>query len=185
MGFIASFAFLVYLTITYGSEFRSQIPFVNHSLKLGLAFLFGSLLYVYREIIPVKFLGVIALIALSYFTNDLNIKEPIRIATIAYTTVWFAFAHTRFFSNYREAGDYSYGLFVIHWPIAQTLIYAFPALSYPELILIVVPLALSFAVFSWHYIEAPMIERARLLANKIKYSRLTPPPPAVRYSTYS
>ena len=184
-GVIAGLGLLVYLTVTFGTDFRSQIPFINHSLKLGLAFLYGSLLYVYREKVPVRFDGVVALIALAYFTNDLIVMEPIRIAAIAYTTVWVAFAKTRFLEPFKEAGDYSYGLFVIHWPIAQTLILVFPALSYPELIFLIIPLALSFAFFSWHFIEAPMIKWAAHWSDKFNSIQMEPPRPDVRYLTYS
>ncbi len=170
-GYVAGLGLIVYAALNYGTDLRSTFPFFDHSLRWGLAFMFGSVLYVYRDIIPFMFAGVVAIIGLAYLTNDHFLMEPVRIAAIAYTTVWAANFRLPLVARFNSSGDYSYGLFVFHWPIAQTTIMLHPAIRYSELVMIAIPLALICAVFSWHVIEQPLISKASEWAKKIKVLR--------------
>ena len=99
--------------------------------------------------------------------------EPFRIVALVYTAVWFGhlpFTRLRLFNR---LGDYSYGIFVFHWPVAQVVLHYNPAITYGELLVNVVPIALALAVISWHGLEAPLLRsRASIAAGLVTTGRV-------------
>lgn len=180
------FATLVYLLITYGTTLRGEIPFLLHGFRFGMIFLIGSVLYRYRSQIPINFWGVIIVITFAYLTNNLPLKEPFRLMALSYSAIWFALKAPPILQRYNRFGDYSYGIFVFHWPIAQTIFLLNPTISYSSLLMIVVPLALLLAIVSWHLIEEPLLERAPYWAKKMKsyFAPSSPVSQSVRVTPY-
>ncbi len=67
-----------------------------------------------------------------------------------------------------ESGDYSYGVYLYGFPIQQTLVHLFPIFRewWPLLFVIAAPTTLSFAAFSWHFIEKPTLGLKRFVIRK-------------------
>lgn len=70
-----------------------------------------------------------------------------------------------------QNGDYSYGIYLLHFPILQSLSHLFPLLhAWWMLLLLAVPLVIALSALSWHWIEKPSIQlKKRILP------RQTPP----------
>ena len=58
--------------------------------------------------------------------------------------------------------DYSYGLYIYGWPVAQFAIFMLPGTGPVALAILSLAATLPFAVLSWHLVEAPMTPRRRV-----------------------
>ena len=58
--------------------------------------------------------------------------------------------------------DYSYGLYIYGWPVAQFAIHMLPGTGPVALAVLSLAATLPFAVLSWHLVEAPMTLRRRV-----------------------
>ncbi|GJM02836.1 MAG: hypothetical protein DHS20C08_13370 [Rhodomicrobium sp.] len=159
----AGAAIFAYAVITYLTPLRSEVAFLDHGLRFGFAFLMGILLFSYRHIIPLNFFGVVFVVGLAWLTNSSGYMEPFRIIALTYTAIWIA-TKPALMQPFNRLGDFSYGVFVFHWPIAQVVLQYNPAISYPELLLNVLPLALMMAILSWYGIERPLLSSKTLIA---------------------
>jgi peptidoglycan/LPS O-acetylase OafA/YrhL len=54
----------------------------------------------------------------------------------------------------------SYGVYIVGWPISQTLVWLSPGIGTVHLVATSIVLALGLAALSWHLIEKPSL-RAR------------------------
>lgn len=154
-----------YVILTHLTELRAEVAFINHGLRFGLAFLVGVVLYRYQSIVPLSLLGVVLLIALAGLTNDTAFMEAFRILALVYTAVWFGVVPLGRIRLFNRLGDYSYGIFVFHWPIAQVVLHYNPTMSYLELVGHVLPMSLLLAVVSWHGLEAPLLRSKASIAS--------------------
>ncbi len=58
-----------------------------------------------------------------------------------------------------QNGDYSYGIYLLHFPILQSLAHLFPALrAWWMLVLVAAPLVIVLSALSWHWIEKPFLQ---------------------------
>jgi peptidoglycan/LPS O-acetylase OafA/YrhL len=55
--------------------------------------------------------------------------------------------------------DYSYGLYIYGWPVAQFVMHMLPNTGPGALAVLSLAATFPFAVFSWHFVEAPMMSR--------------------------
>lgn len=160
---VAGLALAGYFTITFGTGLRAELSALDHGLKFGLAFLLGAALYRYRHVLPLSFAVVVGLAGLAGWVHlsgfSAHSTELLRIAAVTYAALWFAELRLSWLQGFNRLGDYSYGLFVTHWPIAQVVLQFNPKLTYAELLFHVLPLSLLAAVLLWHGVEKPLLNR--------------------------
>lgn len=163
----SALAIAAYVYISYFTQLRSEIDFLQHGLRFGFAFLMGVLLYTYRPILHINLIGVFVVIGVAINTNSTAYMEPFRIIALTYTAIWFGSQKAGLLNFYNRFGDYSYGIFVFHWPIAQLILQSNPAISYVDLLTYVMPLTIACAVFSWHFVEAPILASRFAMADAV------------------
>jgi peptidoglycan/LPS O-acetylase OafA/YrhL len=79
----------------------------------------------------------------------------------------FLFGFGRYFGNFAKYGDFSYGVYIVHFPILQTLVALGLAGLAPAIFLLVSVVAIGLAGFlMWHLVER------RFLASSSHYCRL-------------
>ena len=161
-------ALIGYGVVSFASDLRNEIAFIGHGARFGFAFLIGLILFRFQNKIPLNLLGVGLVIGLAMLTNHTPYMEPFRIIALTYTAIWFGLKPKGFIRAFNKLGDYSYGIFVFHWPIAQTILQLNPTISYAELVYTVLPLSLGLAVITWHGVEAPFLRSKTEIANWIK-----------------
>jgi len=120
-------------------------------------FFVGSLLYYFRDYIPVSFAGfvisVIAMVAIIRYTNIF----PLLPFALGYATIYLGFSSNSVFEYFR-ANDYSYGIYIFAFPIQQTLVTFFPTgMTWWANVLLAYPVVLCLAALSWHFIERPSL----------------------------
>ncbi len=119
----------VYCIVTFLTDLRAEVAFINHGLRFGLAFLLGVLFYRYQSFVPLSIYGVVLVIGAAALTNDSLFMEPFRIVALVYTAVWFGHLPLTRLRLFNRLGDYSYGIFVFHWPVAQVVLHYNPAIT--------------------------------------------------------
>ena len=82
----------------------------------------------------------------------------LRTAT-AYGVLWFALVPAGPIRRFNLIGDYSYGIYILCFPIQQTLVMLYPEITPLKLLLASFPIVLALAILSWHFIEHPALKR--------------------------
>lgn len=157
--FAAAFAVLLlsYGALTSLTDLRDQIAFVDHAAHFSVSFAFGAFVWVFRRVIPLSAGLMLAGWAGAWLLAGTPLSDLARIAAAGYSFFWLAFLPAGWLRRYNRLGDYSYGLYIVHWPIAQTLHANVPDLP-PVLIgLSSLALSLPLAVASWHVVEKPCL----------------------------
>lgn len=158
------FVLVGYIVVSYVTGLRS-VNAINHMMHFGLSFFIGICFYMYREVIRLNFMILIGLVLFSlgvYFQFGRLFAEPFIICASAYLTFWLAYVPGGFVRRYNKLGDYSYGVYIYHFPIQQVLMHYADGYSPLSLFLVSLPLSLMFAVVSWTIIEKPSLS---LLSN--------------------
>ena len=106
-----------------------------------------------RYLLP---LSVLALLGRDYL--PLRPLEPIALATVI-VGVAYGF---RWLHIFNRMGNFSYGIFLVHFPIIQICIhYGLPRYSLPLTLVLVTLLSTVIGILSWRYIEKPCLYRPR------------------------
>lgn len=144
---------------------------IGRKCQIVSTFLFGIAFYQLRYMIPYSrnlFFACLVISILTAFifdvrlTSEMVIGRLILLPILTYMTVFIGLTDVPI-PEFFKRGDYSYGVYLYHFPILQTIINLWPRLfintSYGPLLLIGLglPAAMLFAMFSWHTIEKPIL----------------------------
>lgn len=134
---------------------------------LTLMFLSGTLYYLIRRWIPLH--RVFTVMAMLFLVLCLGLHKSFfgyaYVLVLPYLVFSFAYLPTGLIRRFNRGGDYSYGVYIYAFPIQQAVIAMIPGIEVTRLLLISGVLTLFCAVFSWHFIEKPvMAQRWKLLS---------------------
>src|SRR4029079_19166111 len=138
---------------------------------LLFTFMFAAWLFTCRQFVPVSLplaAGVLAMLLIA----DIRRFGAVYYAGIAYVALVLAYHPRLRWRAYLRVGDYSYGTYVLAFPVQQFIIWRF-GIAQPPLVFgltLVAPVAL--ALVSWHAVEKPALGLK---------SRLSAWPPRVGY----
>jgi peptidoglycan/LPS O-acetylase OafA/YrhL len=139
-------------------------------------FFCGCMFFHWRDVIPYHAGIFVACTATAYilYQNDFVFLAPFFVTYMVIFAGMTAFPRIRLIQD----GDYSYGIYLYGFPIAQAIIALAPQLRGHAwyLLFIAAPLTLGFAVFSWHVIEKPMLSLKRFFASKTSSVANSPQP---------
>lgn len=130
------------------------------------AFLLGSMLFLFKEFIPVNRVLFLACFILGYVL--LGFKEMVLygLFPVAYCTIYLGMMKFPRISLLQR-GDYSYGIYLYGFPITQALWHYVPVLREWGAMMMVAPIVtFLFAAFSWHIIEKPALKLKSLVLKK-------------------
>lgn len=156
---VSSLLFVAYVTLTYFTNIR-EIDAIDHSMHFGLSFYIGTAVYIYRDKVPLHWLiglGLCLGAGLVYNYLPRNVAEPFIIIATAYAVFWIAYVPRGLVLNFNRLGDYSYGVYIYHFPIEQLLMHFIGGFTPFTLFLATLPLSLICAVTSWVLIEKPSL----------------------------
>lgn len=166
----AGFALGVYFSVTYLTNLRS-IAAIDHLMHFGYAFLVGSAFHIFRDKVPLDlrlgFIGLgIALLIVWQF--GLETGEFLLIPSAAILGCWLAYVPGGVIRYYNGLGDYSYGLYIWHYPIEQLVCQIYGSITASHLFLVSLPFALLAAILSWHFIERPALVSIKSIVRLLK-----------------
>lgn len=123
-------------------------------IRFILYFFVGALLYIHREHIvyrPVIAGALLLLLGLSALTPYLTVAGVI---AIPYLVIYVAYLPIPYLNTFGRPGDFSYGIYIYHYPVQQVLIQTTGnTLLLPMLCGLSFLVAFALAYISWHAIE--------------------------------
>jgi peptidoglycan/LPS O-acetylase OafA/YrhL len=123
---------------------------------LILCFLAAVSLYQYRDAIPCSPSLAIGAAIGSAALLEIPNASYLAAFPVAYLTVWLGLRNPPGI----PFGDLSYGVYLLHFPIEQTIMHLFPgANSWQRLTLMTLPPTFLCAWLSWNLIERPILSR--------------------------
>lgn len=137
---------------------------VDHMVRLGFTFLLGAAAYMLRDHLRLSLVSVVVMLAFTWLLADTALYRGALFVFTAAAVLWFAQTPGGIVRHFNRLGDYSYGLYIYGWPVAQAVFVFNPGLTPMMLFAISAPLALSLAVLSWHFIEKPALAQREVLA---------------------
>ncbi len=137
-------------------------------VRFTLYFLIGAYLYLHRHrvVYDARIAGVLlAVLALSTLTPFVTAAG---VLCIPYLTLYFAQAPIPFLSGFGKAGDFSYGMYIYHYPLQQAVIQVTQdGVAVPVLTALSLAMTFPLAFLSWH-----LVERRALALKKASPSEL-------------
>jgi peptidoglycan/LPS O-acetylase OafA/YrhL len=127
----------------------------------------GVLLLIYFDNLKHHFLGISCITACLYVIDHLFTKGALDVLWISGIVFVFGFWH--YLGNFSKYGDFSYGVYIVHWPILQTLISFGLAARLPPSTFLLLSLSLiGLAAFlMWKLVES------RFLASSSHYRQVS------------
>ena len=159
---------LMYLSsiIYYNYFLENDMYRIAKQLPGAMAFfvsgilLFNNFSYFYKKK-KLFILPCIIVFLLEHYVFQIQVLKP-----IAFSGIVFYIAYSfKFLNNFGKYGDFTYGIYIYHYPIIQILVFTgfYKTQNIAITALITFILILLLAVFSWHYIELPFLSKNRKL----------------------
>lgn len=172
-GLVSIGVLIVFLLVSFLTPFR-EIAAINHLVHFGLSFFIGTMAFVYKDKVPLHWgIAVLSVVIafLMYVYLPRSVAEPFVILATAYCVFWLAYVPRGFLLEFNKLGDYSYGVYIYHYPIEQLLMQFVGGYTPLTLFLTTLPLSLICAVVSWTLIEKPSLA----LVPKLKRTAVAQP----------
>ncbi len=154
--------YLVYaLLLSYAdTAYNSHIAKLHYVPWHILCFMSGSIVYYFFDIVRSKFYVVTILALLVYLGGgaaDITLFKPLSLALLIVSGACFF----PYLGNFAKFGDLSYGVYIFHFPIVQTVIsYHVFHYSLAAGLSLSVAVVLLLSFISWHVLERPFLKRS-------------------------
>ena len=139
-----------------------------HLANFSASFIIGSALWTIRSYVPHSLAVVSLLWVMFVFISDPVMTYFVGVLAAGYTFVWLAFLNVAALKAYSKRPDYSYGTYVIHFPVAQFLYGVEPTLHPFTLTVLTLSLTLPLAALSWAFVEGPALASVKPVSAKIQ-----------------
>ena len=124
------------------------------ALHFGLYFVAGSLLWLYRDRIPLSAGLAFSAVLLLYMGSTGVAKQIILHIALPYLVIYAALYRKAQTNAYDRIGDVSYGVYIYAMPVQQSVVYFLGSEIGPTLLTsISLPAVLLLAFLSWRYVE--------------------------------
>jgi peptidoglycan/LPS O-acetylase OafA/YrhL len=144
-----------------GAQFPSQLAY----------FCAGILLFLYFDTLKLHFWSISCITASLYLIDHWFTGGVLDVLWIS--GIVFIFGFWRYFGNFSKYGDFSYGVYIVHFPILQTLVALGLARLNPSIFFIVSISVIGLASWlMWHLVES------RFLASSSHYREASQKTPA-------
>ena len=146
-----------YLFVTFATSWREDSGAIDSAARFILGFFLGGAFYIFADKIrmDLKVALVLGLVAAATF-GTAAYEGALRVA-LAYGLLWFALVPAGTIRRFNLIGDYSYGLYILCFPIQQTFVMLDPQITPGWLFVCSFPAVLAFAILSWHFVEHPAL----------------------------
>jgi peptidoglycan/LPS O-acetylase OafA/YrhL len=149
----------VYIVITFATPLRGEIAAVDSATRFVFGFFVGGALYLFADKLKLSLAIALLLGIMAAATYSTPVYELALRVALGYGLIWFALVPAGAIRNFNRVGDYSYGLYILCFPIQQTIVMLEPAVTPWALFISSFPAVLGLAVLSWHFVEHSALSR--------------------------
>lgn len=103
--------------------------------------------------------------------------------TVAYILLYLAFVPAGKVRKFNLLGDYSYGVYIVAFPVQQAIIALFPQITLPGLLCATFSITLCFACLSWHLLEQRALTLKKRWSSESVTNRLAMNEPDLKRSS--
>lgn len=172
--FYALIIIVYLLSVTYYTYFLSIDNYrIAKQLPGALAF-FGTGIVFYKNFsLLQKWKDYIIIPCLIIFFLEHYILKTQLLKPVAFGFMVFYVAYSfRFLNNFGKYGDFTYGIYIYHFPLIQLFVYLGLFNKYPPILIcmLFLMLTLLLAILSWYLIEIPYLSKNRRLRQKKLWS---------------
>ena len=156
------FSYLDSIARTRGGNLYNGVDTIYYKMELQfptqlLYFCAGILLLLYFDQLKKHFRLIFYTTLVFYLVDHWLTAGNLDVIWIS--GVVFTFGFWRYFGNFSKHGDFSYGVYIVHWPILQTLIYLGLARLNSAVFLLVSVCCIGCASFlMWHLVESRFLK---------------------------
>jgi peptidoglycan/LPS O-acetylase OafA/YrhL len=147
-----------YLLVTFATPCR-EIAAVDSAARFALCFFIGGAFYLYADKVRLDLRIAVALALVAVLTLGTGAYEAAFRVALAYGVLWFALVPGGVIRRFNLIGDYSYGLYILCFPIQQSFVAFDPAIGPGALFVCSFPAVLGAGILSWHFIEHPALRQ--------------------------
>jgi len=131
--------------------------YANQSVRYLIFFMAGSMLYMYRDKVPLN--GYLfSLLLLAFVVSQHTVYwHFVSFLALPYMVIYFAYSGPPF-NRFGKYGDFSYGLYILAFPVQQTLLYySGGRIGNATFLAAAFFITLALAVISWNVVEKPAL----------------------------
>ncbi|MBC3920330.1 acyltransferase [Undibacterium sp. CY18W] len=141
----------------------------SHLSRFIFMFFTGTSFYVWKDKIQLKPLYFFVFFGLEFcaFFIGKEIYFAAYCLTIPYLLFYVAYVPAGFIRKFNLIGDYSYGVYIYAFPVQQMIISLLPGVSVTVMAAWAIVITFLFAVFSWHCVENPILNKKEHFTKKI------------------
>jgi len=129
--------------------------------RLWTLFVLGCAASLYRHRIPLSWTVLALLFAADLAAHRIGVGLHVRAVFVGYAVLCFGFLTARTRAVSARWPDYSYGMYIYAFPVMMAIAAWWPTRNHLALALANFAATLPLAALSWHWIEAPVLERMR------------------------
>ena len=118
-----------YGLVTFGTEWREQSAAIDSTTRFILDFFLGGAFYLFAGKIRLRFALVVLFAGLAALAFNTPLYEAAFRLALGYGVLWFALVPAGFIRGFNFSGDYSYGLYIICFPLQQSFVLVDPAIT--------------------------------------------------------
>lgn len=136
----------------------------DHAIRMGFAFYLGCLAWLIRAhlVLSARIFGALLVIALVFNYFDLPLNEQTQIIFLGYSVIWLGHFNAGKAQRFINTQDYSYGVYIIGFPVQQALVHAYAPMTPLEVFCLAGPITLVLAALSWNMVERPALRLKKL-----------------------
>lgn len=149
----------------------------GESTLLIVMFMVSSLMYIHRDRIPLR--GSFALLALGAWLVAVWFPQAAVVValTVPYLVLFAAYKAPAGVRWLTRRGDISYGVYLIAFPVQQTVVLALgPDVSVLVVIAVSLPVTFALAMLSWRFVEKPALRLKRVAVGTRRVAARPPEP---------
>lgn len=136
--------------------------------RFGIAYGLGAVIYAYRDRISFSWTAFAALVLASYVFRETPVVEVLLNCALAWFIFRVAYMRMPQLNWMQRIPDLSYGIYIYHWCVMQTLFYWLPNLNVLELFALTFPPTVGLAALSWYIVEKPALKSKTKFANSMR-----------------
>ncbi len=155
---IATMVLAVFTADELWFGYANENTSITHFRAFLICYLAGTLFWLFREQMNRNWFVLPILIGAALTVSVPVVAQTVQAIAITYTMLMLAYANKGQKRKIYLNDDYTYGIYIMHWPVFGTLLTFWPDI--PQVVLLVCGLVIvvPLAMLSWHFVEKPTLK---------------------------